>query len=134
MRFATVFGLSLSVTQPALSFCSEPNFFESAPSFSSYPLSSAPTYQKPSVPFCLSEYSWSGSHTCEAYEIDRYFDEVNAYIDALNSYLDEVRTYANEAREFANSAISFFEEVDRFSQDALSFASCEADDARSQHE
>lgn len=97
----------------AFSYCSEPSFYGSAPDAPS-------TYSKPSVPYCMSGYSYSGDHDCEDYEIDAYFDEVNYYIDKLNDYVDE-------AREFHSN-------MTRFVNDAIEYAQCEARDVRTQHE
>jgi hypothetical protein len=97
----------------AFSFCSEPSFSASSPD--------APgTYQKPDLPYCLSSYRYSRTHTCEKWEIDSYFNEVNEYIEKLNSFVEEANDFAQEAIEFAN--------------DASTFARCQADDVKSQTE
>lgn len=97
----------------ALAFCYEPSFYVSAPD--------APgSFAKPSVPYCLDGYSYTGRHTCSGWEIDSYFDEVNDYIDKLNDYV-------REANELARSAA-------RFAEEAYEYARCEAEEVKRQHE
>lgn len=114
VRFWWAVAVSLAFAPgPALAFCSEPSFYESAPD--------APgSYEKPRVPYCLSGYSYSGRHTCDEWEIDAYFDDVNDYIDELNDYLREANRFAEEAA--------------RFAADAYEYARCEAEDVKRQHE
>ena len=88
-------------------FCSEPSSpFDSLPS----PPSSL---SKPTEPFCLSGYRFSGKHTCSNWELESYFSDVENYISdlkafaaAANSYASEVIDYANEAVNYANCEIS----------------------------
>ena len=115
-------------------FCSEPSFYGSEPSFPETAPSAPSSYQKPTIPYCLSSYSYSGTHTCEEYELDAYFAEVNEYIDHLNEYVaesvefsDAATAYAKEAIEFANSATEFADEV-------YSYSECEAENVKQQHE
>lgn len=105
-------ALVISVVN-AGAFCSAPSFGESAPDEPS-------SYNRPDVPYCLSEYSWSGKHTCEQWEIDSYISEVNDYIRKLNDYADEARDFADSSVNFANEAIEY--------------AECEANEVKSQHE
>lgn len=107
----TVFSAMLLAGLPlsgAWAFCSEPSMWDSKPS--------AP-YGKPSAPYCLSDYQFSGKHSCDEYEI-------NSYINSINSYIRELNNYASEARSFAESAISF-------ANAAIDYADCEAEDAKS---
>lgn len=85
----------------AWAYCSEPSMWDSAPS----------------APYCLSDYKYSGSHSCGEWEIDRYIADINSYIRELSSYAEEARSFGNSAISFANSAIEY--------------AECEANDARS---
>jgi hypothetical protein len=97
----------------ASAFCYQPSFSESPPDA---PWSSS----KPSVPYCLSSYSYTGKHTCDDWEVDSYFEEVNRYLRQLRDYADEAEQFANEAISYANEAIEY--------------ANCEGKDVRSQHE
>lgn len=97
----------------AIAYCSEPYVFSTPPDAPS-------SYEKPDVPYCLQEYSYSREHSCESYEIDTYFDEVNDYIQKLNDYISEANNFASEAVQFAN--------------DVSDYARCEADDVKNQHE
>ncbi|MFC4215542.1 hypothetical protein ACFP4H_02130 [Pseudophaeobacter arcticus] len=132
-------GVSLLVAltvspQSALAYCSEPSFYSSEPEFSGSEPSAPPSYQKPDVPYCLSSYSYSGTHTCEEYELDAYFDEINEYIDDLNDYYKEALEFSEEARAFAEEANSFANEVARHADDVLRYAKCEAEEVKQQHE
>ena len=110
-KLAVIFAVC--IPSWGFAYCSEPSFSESEPDAPS-------SYQKPSVPYCLSEYSYSGKHTCDEWEIDSYFDEVNRYIRKLRDYVQEAKEFANEAIQFANEAVEY--------------ANCEAKDVKSQHE
>ena len=88
----------------AQAFCFQPTMYESEPS---PPLS----FSKPSVPFCFSGYEFSGTHTCESWELQNYFDELEAYVD-------ELRDYSEKAWEFAEAASVFASEV-------TDYANCE---------
>ena len=108
-----LFGGMLLMPEQSHAYCSEPSFYKSAPD--------APgSYSKPNVPYCLSTYSYSGTHTCDDWEINSYLDEVRDYVGKL-------RDYADEANNFANTAI-------RFANEAVDYANCEAKDANTQHE
>ncbi len=110
--WAVAFSFALAPS-PAHAFCSEPSFYELAPD--------APgSYEKPEIPYCLSDYSYSGSHTCDDWEIDSYFDDVNNYIDKLNDYVQEANEMARRAA--------------RFAEEAYEYAKCEVNDVRNQHE
>ena len=120
---------------PSFPYCSEPSFYALEPSFFLAMSPSAPSfYAKPSVPYCLSEYNYSGVHTCEDYEISSYFDEVNDYIEDLNTYVQEARQFADEATDYANRAINFAGEVQQFSNEVYDYSNCEAEDVKAQHE
>ncbi|MCT4332777.1 hypothetical protein MU516_07835 [Paracoccus sp. YLB-12] len=118
----------------ALAYCSEPSFYSSKPAFSGAEPGAPSKYQKPDVPYCLSSYSYSGSHTCEDYELDQYFNEVNEYIDDLNDFYEEAVEFAEEARAYAEQAAEFANDVRRHADDVLDYAKCEADEVKRQHE
>lgn len=102
IRFTTLFLILLITVVPtdASEYCFEPSMDGSPPS--------APgTYSKPSAPYCLSGYKYSGKHTCDRWEIDNFINEINDYIGNLNYYAEEARSYANEAIEFANDAADY---------------------------
>ena len=81
---------SIIFSNSAFAFCSEPN----APD-------SPSTLFKPSLPYCLRGYSYSGTHDCEDYEIDNYKSKVADYIRELNDYISEVQRYHDEAVDYA---------------------------------
>jgi len=104
----------------ASAFCSAPSFWGDAPDFAP----SAPgSFQRPSPPYCLEGYSWSGQHTCEQWEIDDYIRQVNNYIADLNAYLQEARAFADEAADFAADA-------EAFAIEAYQYAECEAEEVK----
>ncbi len=105
--------LILGPTGQSQAYCSEPSFYQSAPD--------APgSYSKPDVPYCLSTYSYSGTHTCDDWQINSYLDEVREYVRKLKNYADEANSFANTAIRFANEAVDY--------------ANCEAKEVNSQHE
>lgn len=118
----------------ALAYCSEPSHYTSEPSFSGSEPDAPASYTKPSVPYCLGEYSYTGKHTCEEYELDSYFSEVDRYLSELNSYIEDAVNYSNEARRFANEVIDFSNSIRQFAEDVVEYADCEARDVKSQHE
>jgi hypothetical protein len=97
----------------AFAFCFEPSFTESPPD-------PPGTYERPDVPFCLSDYSWSGQHSCDSWELDSYEADVEAYVGKLSRYADEAAGFANSAANFAS--------------EAFAYAKCEAKDVVEQHE
>lgn len=98
MRCIAVLGLILAflTQQSSMShaFCNEPN----APD-------PPGTFSKPDVPYCLSEFSYSGKHSCESYEIDSYKSEVEDYVRELKNYASEAESYYSDAVEYANCEI-----------------------------
>lgn len=107
--FVVIFGSA----EQSHAYCSDPSFYQTAPVAPS-------SYSKPDVPFCLSTYSYSGTHTCDDWEVDSYLDEVKDYVRKLQNYADE-------ANDFANTAI-------RFANEAMDYAKCEAKEVNTQHE
>lgn len=110
IRFALSATLLLA---PSASWgCSEP--------YASISLPSAPgSYSKPDVPYCLSNYSFSGTHTCDDWEIDRYKQEVEDYVEKLQEYMNDAAEVASEAAQFA--------------EEAADYARCEAEEVSNQH-
>ena len=94
-------------------YCYEPSMYEAPPE-------PPRSFNKPSVPYCLDGYSYSGKHTCDQWEVDAYIDDVNDYIRQLNNYVEEANSFANSAARFAS--------------EAADYARCEADDAKSEIE
>ncbi len=81
-------------------YCSEPTapiFYETKPS-------------KPSVPYCVNEYS--GTHTCDDFTIQNF-----------NS---EVETYNSRLRSYQSSAEYYITELNQYVRDAQAYAHCEA--------
>ena len=87
-------------TPAVFAYCSEPSIFDRPPTAPS-------SFQKPSVPYCLSGYKYSGKHTCNKWEVDSYINSINEYIRKLRDYAEESKSYANKARIFANNAIDY---------------------------
>lgn len=111
MKWFVLFVTSLGFVEPAIASCFEPNFFNSIPS--AY-------LRRPSVPYCLSNYSYSGQHSCDQWEIDSYLSDIDNYIDDLNAFIDEANRFASDARQYAS--------------EVYEFAECEAREVQSQHE
>lgn len=110
IRFALSAALLLAPT--ASWGCSEP--------YASLSLPSAPgSFSKPDVPYCLSNYSFSGTHTCDDWEIDRYKQEVEDYVEKLQEYMNDAAEVASEAA--------------RFAEEAADYARCEAEEVSNQH-
>ena len=84
----------------AHAFCFQPTMYETEPS---PPLS----FSKPSVPFCFSGYEFSGTHTCESWELQNYFDELEAYTDELREFSQRAWEFAEAAAEFAAEATEY---------------------------
>lgn len=112
-RLLACIGITMALTVgTASAACYEPSSYNSAPS-SFYE-------RRPSVPYCLSQYSYSREHTCQQYELDSYFDDVQDYVDALNEHHAELVEFANAAVKDAN--------------DYLIYVECEVDEVVAQHE
>ena len=84
----------------AHAFCFQPTMYETEPS---PPLS----FSKPSVPFCFSGYEFSGTHTCESWELQNYFDELEAYVDELRDYSERAWAFADAASIFASEVTDY---------------------------
>lgn len=104
-------ALLLSMSSATLAYCSEPS--------ASISLPDAPSYSRPSVPYCLSNFRFSGEHTCGEWEINAYQRSVNQYIGELQEYMDEA---ASAARDAAN-----------YAEEAAEYARCEAEEVAGQH-
>lgn len=92
-------GIALLITAvptSVLAYCIEPNMYNTAPS--------APFTSKPNPPFCMRNYSYTKTHTCSDWEIDRYIARINDYIRDMNSFIDSAYDFANKAVSFANNA------------------------------
>ena len=103
--------LSWMPVHAAQAYCYDPSFSGSEPSG---------PFSKPSVPYCLSGYGYSREHTCDAWEIQSYQDELDRYIRDLQSYSNEASEFANEAIDYANAVTEF--------------AVCQAKEVAAQHE
>lgn len=108
----SVVFISGAAVFPASAICISPSFYETPPNIY--------LPSKPSVPYCLGEYSYTQKHSCEPYEIEAYFDDVEEYIDELNNHHASLVDYANATADHAN--------------DYLNFAKCEAEEVSTQHE
>ena len=105
--------LIFSMVSPAYSYCSEPTLWSDKPD-------PPPSYHKPDIPYCLSDYSWSGEHSCDDWEIENYFDEVEDYQRKLRQYLAEVEDYQVAVEDYVSEAITY--------------AKCENDEVLEQHQ
>ncbi|WBU53597.1 hypothetical protein [Paracoccus sp. SCSIO 75233] len=132
-RFGVI-GLIASAPTASFSYCSEPSVYASEPSFSGYEPSAPSSFQKPDVPYCLSSYSYSGTHDCDEYELNAYFDEVEEYVEDLEDYYEEALIFAQEAIDYANEALAFSNDIQQFADEVLDYANCEAEDVTTQHE
>jgi len=83
----------------AFSFCSDPL----APS----PPSNWNKPSKPSVPFCVNEFT--NTHTCDDWEISNYNNEIENYRRDLEDYQRELQDYVDQANRFANDAYRYAE-------------------------
>lgn len=70
---------------------------------------SAPYYkpEKPLVPWCVNEYA--GTHTCDEWEIDNYYDSINNYKTEVDDYIAQLNAYIDEAVEYAQCEVANLE-------------------------
>lgn len=112
IRITLLAAIFVSASSQTWAYCYEPSVHFSPPD-------GPASYSRPSVPYCLNSYRFSGEHTCDQWEIDSYQRAVDEYVDQLQEYM-------NEAAEVAKKAVSFAEEVEEY-------ARCEAEEVLSQH-
>lgn len=98
----TILTLALGlVSSVANAFCSSPTApFDSLPSPPS-------AFSQPREPFCMSDYKFTGRHTCSSWELDSYFNDVEQYAEELGHFADDARAYANEVIDYANAAVDY---------------------------
>tara|TARA_B100001027_G_scaffold192960_1_gene148019 strand:+ start:168 stop:416 length:249 start_codon:yes stop_codon:yes gene_type:complete len=60
---------------------------------------------KPSVPYCVNE--WSNTHTCDDWTINSYNRDVENYRYEVESYQRELQYYVDEAQRFLNDAYDY---------------------------
>ncbi|WP_299968763.1 hypothetical protein [uncultured Roseobacter sp.] len=101
MRAFTPFIVFFLWTAQGFALCFGPSFYESPPT---EPYSGAPN-----IPYCLSEYSYSGRHSCDDWELQSYIDEVDQYIFELNQYVSEYQGFAIAAAEAYEDAGDYAE-------------------------
>ncbi|APX12178.1 hypothetical protein [Tateyamaria omphalii] len=99
MKSLVPFLIAAAGVTKVQAFCFEPKMHESPPDF--YFVS------KPSAPYCLSGYRYSGTHTCNDWEIDSYLSDVDRHLAELNAYVDEYLAFANEAAAKYEEAVEF---------------------------
>lgn len=97
IKFGAAIGFALLISQNAFGYCSKP----SAGIFFDFP---EPSISRPNMPYCLSEFHYSRTHTCEEWEIQSYLSEVEDYQRQLERYLDEVNDFMDEAKDLADDA------------------------------
>ena len=54
---------------------------------------------KPMLPYCVNEYS--GTHTCQGWEIDMYNSDVERYNNEVEQFIADLNNYIDEAVEYA---------------------------------
>lgn len=97
-RFASIALILLMIgwSSSAYAICFEPT----PPSRYSKPT-------PPTVPFCVNEFA--RTHTCEAWVINRYNDDVERYYDQVDDYVRDLRQYVDDAVAYANCEIRSLE-------------------------
>ena len=55
--------------------------------------------EKPKLPYCVDEYS--GTHTCQGWEIDMYSSNVRKYNKEVEQFIANLGNYVDEAIEYA---------------------------------
>ena len=96
-KLIIIIFVSFFLTSKAFSWCSEP-MAPSVPSSWSKPT-------KPSVPYCVNE--WSNTHTCDDWTINSYNRDVENYRYEAESYQRELQYYVDEAQRFLNDAYDY---------------------------
>ena len=75
-------------------YCSQPSAPYSKPS-------------KPTVPFCVNE--WSNTHTCDDFTIQNYNNNLESYRYEVQNYVRELQRYVDNAVAYANCEIDNLE-------------------------
>jgi hypothetical protein len=86
--------IGLLFTTNAMAFCSEPSAPWGKPS-------------KPTVPYCVNEYT--NTHTCSDWEIDNYYSDLESYSYDVQSYIRQLNDYIDEAVEYAQCEVNSLE-------------------------
>ena len=81
----------------ALAFCYEPDAPDPPSSFLK------PT--KPSVPWCVDEYSMT--HTCDDWEIDSYNSDLQSYRYEVENYVNQLEMFVAEAQSFYSESVDY---------------------------
>ena len=70
---------------------------------------SAPYFKpsKPTVPFCVNE--WSNTHTCDDFTIQNYNNNLESYRYEVQNYVIELQRYVDNAVAYANCEIDNLE-------------------------
>lgn len=111
MRFLLAIAL-VAVSSEASAYCSEPTFWGQMPT-------PPGSYERPRVPYCLTTYRFSNTHTCSQWELDSYFDDVDDHAEDMQAYYDEVLAFARR--------------VSRHVDEAFAYAECEVNEVSRQH-
>lgn len=113
MRTFAVLALLSILAPTAFGYCYQPSEPDDPPDLPG-------TYSKPSVPYCLSSYSYSGKHDCSNWELDSYFGDVEDYQRKLRSFVQDLEDYQAEVEDYIDAAAAY--------------AVCEFEDVADQHE
>jgi hypothetical protein len=84
MKFFLICAAIALFSTKLFAYCMEPN----ASNLPSVP------YNKPSPPYCLIDYKFTGKHSCSKFDLDIYIQKINSYIESLQLYTQEVKDYA----------------------------------------
>lgn len=60
---------------------------------------------KPSVPWCVDEYS--RTHTCDDWEIDSYNSDLQRYRYEIDDYVNQLEMFVAEAQAFYSDSIDY---------------------------
>lgn len=99
-RLCAAIGLVLLSAQHAQPYCAKP----SASLFFDFP---EPPTVRPTAPYCLLDFKYSGTHSCDEWEIDAYLNELETYRLRLVRYLNDVQEFVNTTDEMADQARRF---------------------------
>ena len=108
--FVCLIGMALSGR--SLAFCSEPTMG----SVSVFGVSSFSS--PPPPPYCLSNYRYSGRHSCDAWELSSYRSSVEDYVESYKRYqreaLNVTQRFLDAANEYSRCRID--EAIDQYNE------------------
>ena len=96
-RFLIFLICGVFISNKLYAFCSEP-MTPSPPSSWNKP-------SKPTVPFCVNEFS--NTHNCDDWTIRSYNNDIENYRREIQNYQSELQDYVNDANRFASQAYDY---------------------------